>query len=329
MINCKVSLIIPMYNVQNFISNLINNLKNQKMKQVEFLLVDDGSSDNTFSEVKMQIEKLNDNRFRLLHHQNAGVSGARNYGIKLAVGDYIMFADADDEFDSLFVYDYYTSIVESGSDIAFFPLQKKYGNGSKFIIDYSILSNKSPINVSEFIKYFSISKIWGYPPTFISKRLLWKKSCFDISISYQEDNLALFQLLLNKLNISISFFNKCHYNYIQNDGSAVHNLSISSYQQATKVCNIISNNIRNSNLTERSYRLFLNQSAMAELNLIKKSIYEKKIYIYSKARKRYIMNYLKSIGPVMYKIKRLPWFLLVLFNLRKVIFLLDKFKNIR
>lgn len=89
-----VSIIIPAYNVGNYIEECLRSIMNQSYKQIEIIIVDDGSSDDT----PIIIDKLvkQDKRVISIHQQNAGVSVARNAGIKVAKGEYLVFVDGDD-----------------------------------------------------------------------------------------------------------------------------------------------------------------------------------------------------------------------------------------
>lgn len=88
-----VSVIVPMYNCENYIEHLIKTILSQTYKNIELILVDDGSSDNTLK-ICRQYQK--DNRVKIITQKNGGVSKARNCGLDKATGKYIFFADADD-----------------------------------------------------------------------------------------------------------------------------------------------------------------------------------------------------------------------------------------
>ena len=93
----KFSIIVPIFNCQKYLTKCINSLRNQTYKNLEIICIDDGSTDNS----KQIIEEFSkqDKRIKLITQQNQGVSVARNNGIKIATGEYIMFVDADDWLD--------------------------------------------------------------------------------------------------------------------------------------------------------------------------------------------------------------------------------------
>ncbi len=92
MIKPLISIIIPSYNVENYIAKGIESCLNQTYQNIEVIIVDDGSCDNTVS----VIEKYNDERIKLIKKDNSGVSATRNIGIKNSNGDYCVFLDSDD-----------------------------------------------------------------------------------------------------------------------------------------------------------------------------------------------------------------------------------------
>lgn len=100
--NLDISVIIPMYNVEKFILPLLKDLKKQEVNNAEFLLINDGSTDSTNKLVKEFINGSCDRRFILLNKENGGVSSARNYGLRLASGKYILFIDSDDRLNNNF-----------------------------------------------------------------------------------------------------------------------------------------------------------------------------------------------------------------------------------
>ena len=90
----KVSIILPTYDVENYIEECINSITNQSLKEIEIICVDDGSTDNTAAIIKNL--KGKDGRIRLIKQEHAGVSVARNLGIDEAIGEYLYFMDSDD-----------------------------------------------------------------------------------------------------------------------------------------------------------------------------------------------------------------------------------------
>ena len=89
-----VSIIVPVYNAEKYIKNCVLSILNQDYKNIELILVNDGSKDNSYNICKQLAEK--DNRIRLFNKENGGTSSARNYGLDNAKGEYVCFIDSDD-----------------------------------------------------------------------------------------------------------------------------------------------------------------------------------------------------------------------------------------
>ena len=90
----KISVIVPVYKAEKFLSNCIKSILNQTYHDLEVILVDDGSPDSSGQICEEYAKK--DNRIKVIHQKNAGVAAARNVGLDLATGDYITFVDSDD-----------------------------------------------------------------------------------------------------------------------------------------------------------------------------------------------------------------------------------------
>lgn len=113
--NKMVSIVIPVYNLQNYLEECIQSLINQSWKDIEILLIDDGSTDN--SSVLCDDLAKKDKRIRVLHKKNGGVSSARNAGISMAKGEYITFIDGDDWVSEKYIETLYHLITSYSADV--------------------------------------------------------------------------------------------------------------------------------------------------------------------------------------------------------------------
>jgi len=107
--NKKVSIIVPIYNAEETLDRCIKSLINQTYKNIEIILINDGSTDNSYKICEKYKKK--DKRISFFSKKNTGVSDTRNYGYKNSNGDYIMFADADDYMETNMV-DKMLSVLE-------------------------------------------------------------------------------------------------------------------------------------------------------------------------------------------------------------------------
>lgn len=116
--NPKVSIIVPIYNTAKYLPKCLDSIINQTHHNLEIILVDDGSTDNSGKIIDEYAKK--DSRIKTIHQQNAGQSTARNVGIAKTTGDYLSFVDSDDQIKSTFVetllefYNDNTSLVSCG-----------------------------------------------------------------------------------------------------------------------------------------------------------------------------------------------------------------------
>ena len=92
-----ISVIVPVYNVEEYVEKCVLSIINQTYKNLEIILVDDGSTDNS-GKICDEIA-IKDNRIKVIHKKNGGLSDARNVGIDIAKGDYLGFVDSDDYID--------------------------------------------------------------------------------------------------------------------------------------------------------------------------------------------------------------------------------------
>ena len=111
-----ISVIVPVYNVEQYLPKCIDTIVNQTYQNLEIILIDDGSTDNSG---KMCDEYLsNDNRIKVIHKENGGLSDARNIGLNIATGKYITFVDSDDYIDKNYVEILYNLLVKNDADIS-------------------------------------------------------------------------------------------------------------------------------------------------------------------------------------------------------------------
>lgn len=224
----EVSVIIPMYNATKFIVSLLNDLKNQKFKDVEFLLINDGSTDSTEEKVNSWLSNNDDSRFKYFYKKNSGVSETRNYGISMSTGKYIIFVDSDDRVESNFIAEYYSRIHSDNLDICFFSVNKINSSGDVIgKLDYKYLAdgNSDGIKALEMFEMIGRLRLYGYPFMYISKRELWDEKAFPDNIDYQEDLEALARMISRNPWIVGKAFDTSFYNYVQRENSALHTMT--------------------------------------------------------------------------------------------------------
>lgn len=111
----KVSVIVPIYNVEKYLEKCINSLLSQTLEDIQIILVNDGSKDNS-GNIAKEYEKNNKNRIIYVEKENGGLSDARNYGLKYATGDFVAFLDSDDYIEKNAYEEMYNKAIEENAD---------------------------------------------------------------------------------------------------------------------------------------------------------------------------------------------------------------------
>ena len=163
-----ISIIVPVYNVELYIRNCLNSLINQTYKNIEIIIIDDGSTDDSYK-ICCDFEK-NDSRIRLYKKANGGLSSARNYGLDCALGDYISFVDSDDQLDLNYIDVLYNNILKTKAEISLGKIQKIYDNKIRKCHNNIITFYNSNYDI---LNYLSKSR------DYYACGILFKKSLFD------------------------------------------------------------------------------------------------------------------------------------------------------
>ncbi|MDD3224288.1 MAG: glycosyltransferase family 2 protein [Clostridium sp.] len=179
----KISIIIPAYNVEDYIEKCVGSVVNQTYKNIEIIIVNDGSKDMT----PILIDELakKDSRIKLIHQKNAGSSSARNRGLTEATGTYIMFLDSDDWLDKNCCEIVVAEIVFKNADVIFFDYYKEFLNRTE--VRYAYEQDKLVYKKNDLNEYFIYDirtiTVWG---KLYSKRCLNNIS-FDEKMKISED----------------------------------------------------------------------------------------------------------------------------------------------
>lgn len=130
----KVSIVIPVYNVELYLREALDSVINQTLKEIEIIVVNDGSTDNSLEIIKEYEKK--DNRIKIINQENQGLSGARNSGLKIAKGEYIYFMDSDDYIDLDTLELCYKKSKDESLDFIFFDALPFSNDDIKIDINY-------------------------------------------------------------------------------------------------------------------------------------------------------------------------------------------------
>lgn len=208
----KFSIIIPVYNVENYLSKCLDSIINQTLLDIEIICIDDGSMDNSFK-ILLEYAKI-DSRISIIKKENGGLSSARNAGMNVAKGNYICFVDSDDYIAFDFCERLYTEILEHNPDIIvfganIFPMTKE--------TDSWTYNNLSPYT-QQFKKFepeILLSNNRGYPfvwrNSFKRSFLVKYNLKFDENVKFGED--TVFQVCAFPGANNISYIGDKLYNY--------------------------------------------------------------------------------------------------------------------
>lgn len=280
----EVSVIIPLYNREKFIEQLFNTLKNQKFKNFEIILIDDGSIDRT----KENIEKffLNSSLdYRYIFQKNNGCYGARNAGLEIARGKYIALFDSDDEWPEYHLEDFYT-ILEKNSDIDWvFGSIERISHDSGDLLEKTNfyiegkkphpiigLSNEERIVSGQSVYVINDKKL---PETVISYTIPGSMQCTLIRRDVFKDNLfddtfrtaydRFYCMLTAMRGFTFAYVNKTHLIY------HVHDENISTVNDASAQKMITSGNtmLRGYNLIrEQATNVLQKKAAKSEISRV-------------------------------------------------------------
>lgn len=159
--NPIISIVIPCFNSQDYIKSTLQSILNQSEKNFEILIINDGSTDNSLK----VINQFNDKRINIISQENQGVSAARNYGLKLAKGNYILFFDSDDVMSKDFLISR-SNFLKNNNNVSFcsgivlsYPTKNKIFETPYANIKNKILLNNAYINTCPSSFMFKIQEL--------------------------------------------------------------------------------------------------------------------------------------------------------------------------
>lgn len=230
----KISIIVPVYNVAKYIDQSLKSICEQTYKNLEIILVDDGSTDESYECCKKWREC--DSRIIVFQQKNAGASAARNKGIELSTGEYIMFMDGDDWIEADMLECLYTLAKKYDADVANCILQEEVPEMAK-AAQIPVIVSKQDVKVTHFDDKvnsgLAMLAVWG-PVCKLYRRRLIEKICF-------EDYKVAEDLLFNTNVICSEKFQRAvtiyypFYHYVIYPGSAMKQGFQQKYLDAMKV----------------------------------------------------------------------------------------------
>lgn len=268
-----ISIIVPVYKVEKYIGECIDSILGQTYENFELILVDDGSPDNSSKICDKYAAK--DERIKVIHKENGGVSSARNVGLDNAKGEYITFIDSDDMVDDQYLELMYRKIIETNADMCFCHFDRFDEN--KFVeyienIPEDLIVDFYDSRFKEFINnFFSLNgKLIGTA----SWRILYrsataKKVAFNEKLKIGEDLIYVLNCILGSK--SICSIPNVLYHFRQNLGSATRlyktnykENSITFYNEVVNLKYSFPKELMNVYFSHMCYSLLLNEMKFKE-----------------------------------------------------------------
>lgn len=222
-----ISIIVPVYNATKYLTRCVDSIRQQSRKEWELILVDDGSSDSSGSLCDELAKK--DSRIRVIHQKNQGVSSARNTGLDMASGEYIMFVDADDWVEptlceTLIKHSIETDVVISG----FYYVTVSGRQENTFSCHHLKISmdGQFPSYFDELYEKNLLNSPWAK----LYRRSLIGKQRFSEEVALGEDLLFNLEYFKKCTSIEIVQFAGYDYNCL-NENSATKKLRTNDFQQ--------------------------------------------------------------------------------------------------
>ena len=212
--NSLISIIVPVYKVEKYLKKCLDSIINQTYKNLEIIIVDDGSPDRCPNICDEYSKK--DDRIKVIHQKNMGLSMARNNGIKLATGDYIGFVDSDDFVEPTMYEDLYNAIIKNNAQMS--------------ICNFNIITNKDKYKKNDYPENKTYNKIEFLKEILLDNNIqsyawnkLYKKELFDeirYPVGKKYEDIGTTFYLAEKCD-KIQLIGKAEYNYINRNDSIV------------------------------------------------------------------------------------------------------------
>lgn len=216
----KVSIIVPVYNLENYIEQCVRSLLAQSFQDIEIILVDDGSKDNSLSIIKQLATE--DSRIVYTSQPNGGAAKARNTGLSLATGEFISFVDGDDMLSPEVISDNIGYFDDDKIDWVAFSIRRvdvegDYIQTEKEVYSDFIICEHDRLSSDSFVPYYYQRKLSS-----VACGAIYRKSSIEtikfIEGKFYEDEIFFIDLLCNTKNAILS--PKGEYLYVDRDGSS-------------------------------------------------------------------------------------------------------------
>lgn len=241
----SVSIIVPVYNCEKYIERCINSILNQTYTNIEVIIINDGSTDNSHKIVKNLIRI--DNRIKYIEQENRGPSEARNKGIEKSTGDYLMFIDSDDSISDRYVEEMINIMLDKEYDIVCCGYKDISKYGIVNCNDFNMKDNLSLYDVIDMVCNGTGGVLWS---KIFKKDIVIKQNIkLNKDIFMCEDLIFVLQYILHCK--SFGFIDEHLYTYNRlNESSISSNISMNYIKNYIDLCKSIEDILRTINLNQ-------------------------------------------------------------------------------
>lgn len=219
-----ITVIVPIYNAEKTLDKCIKSIINQSYKNLEIILIDDGSKDNSL-DICNRYKEI-DNRIVVIHKSNSGVSATRNYGLNIMHGNFVGFVDSDDSIDKDMYMLLYKSIKENNADVSICNFYNCFNNQNEKN-DYK--QKCTYIGIKECLSGLLEKQIgWTNWNKLYSKEIIGDFR-FKEDLHVGEDGTFNLDICTSKKDIKFSFIDYYLYYYLLDDSSGKYNKRINDY----------------------------------------------------------------------------------------------------
>ena len=229
----KVSVIVPMYNVGEYIHDCLKSLAAQTLSDMEVILVDDGCTDDT-PETAQQYADQYPHRFRLVHKKNGGLSDARNYGIPLAQGEYICFLDSDD-FVEPTLYEKLSRLMDEGCDVAVCDIEYWYQDPAKRFV----MKGLSDWKADSIQKQALLSPMFAWNKMYRASWFKEQNLRYPLNTWYEDIPVTT---MIFAQSEKIGYLPECLIHYRQREGSIMSSASSPRVKEIFGIMELVRNN---------------------------------------------------------------------------------------
>ena len=217
----KITIVIPVYNVEEYLGKCVDSILKQKFDKIEIIIVDDGSTDQSLI-IAQKYQKKYQEIIRVIPQDNKGQGGARNTGIRNATGKYLLFVDSDDTIKKGMLKTLYYNMENSNADVILFG------------IEYVDEKGRVLLHRTEFDDKYKEFTLQEQPYLFTKDGYIWDKM-YRTELFLKNDIWFPERMWYEDLNVEskillcankIVFVNEIFYEYLQRNGSTMHNCAV-------------------------------------------------------------------------------------------------------